>query len=209
MFVIFAQCITHTTRTHPRPSPDAASGGVGSAQKSTCPSPAERGWPRAPPPPGAPPFLLHSLGHWAQDTRGPSPCSRSMSGCVAPHFPVPQPSAPGLPADAGRCAHGAVGGGGRGGHRSRAEALAGIHEAGRRGRSFGEGRGRQAAEVRCGAWWEGGRGEGGKRRQARGAAPRGGGHRAPMLLRAHAVEDLACVQRRRVTPPPRGRSWFS
>lgn len=145
--------------------------------------------------------LTRTLGAGHQGTRGPHPCSCSTSGCAAPCFQVPQPSAPGSPADAGRRAHGAVGGGGRGGHRGRAEALAGIHEAGRCGCGFGEGRGRQAAEVRRGAWGEGGGGEGGKRRQARGAAPRRGGHRVPVLLLADAMEDLACVQRPRVTSP--------
>lgn len=203
----FAPCITHTQLGHtqgPVPTLPAVGWGLHSCPRD--PALQNRTGAAQTPPPRplrAPPFLLHSLGRGTQVTRGPSPCSRSTSGCAAPHFQGPQPSAPGLPADAGRRAHGAVGGGGRGSRRSRAEALACIHEAGRCGRSFGEGRGGQAAEVRRGAWREGGGGEGGKRRQARGAAPGRGGHCVPGLLLADAVEDLTCVQRLSSRPRPR------
>lgn len=104
---------------------------------------------------------------------------------------------PDSPADAGGSADGAVGRGGRGGSRSRTEALARLHKPGGRGGGIGEGWGRKTCEVRRRGRGERSRGEGGKRRQARGAVPWGGRHRVSVVLLADAVEHLTCIRRRR------------
>lgn len=49
--------------------------------------------------------------------------------------------------------------------------------------------------MRRGAWWQGGRSEGRKRSQARGAVPRGGWHGMPVVLLVDAMEDLTYGRR--------------
>lgn len=87
----------------------------------------------------------------------------ALHGSVARMGPCGSIPSPCSPADTGRRAEGAICGGGCGGHRCRTEALAGLCKPRRCGCSFGEGRGCETGQMRCGGWSEGGRGECGKR----------------------------------------------
>ena len=141
-------------------------------------------------PPGKPNMYQIPL----QNTQHACSCVLGGQGARCPSLPT----RPHSPADAGGRADRAIGGGGRGRHGSRTEALERLHEAGG-GACLGEGHSCDVGQVRCGGWRESSGGEGRQRGEARGAAPRGGRHPVPVIFLADAVKDVTCVRDAGVT----------